>query len=302
LACSLKNGCQTEKANMLFQFNFKAMKRSDEYYTHSEFPKFQEVKIKPTVLKQCVLRQLTLAALFILVQFPAYSQQISIAAAADLRYAMDEIAIAYKQQNPNIKIQVTYGSSGKFYQQLVNNAPFDVFFSADMLYAQKLYEQGKTMTPPKLYAYGYIVVWSNKIDPSGGIPTLINPSIKKIAIATPAHAPYGKRAEECLIYYNVYDKVKRKLVFAENIAQTAQFVQSGNAEIGIIALSLALSPALQKTGRYYLIDQKSYTPLKQAYVVLKNKNAAVSDFVNFIATPLARNLLKKYGFSIPEEK
>lgn len=249
------------------------------------------------------MRRIILAFTLILVLFPVHSQRISIAAASDLRYAMDDIIRAYKKQNPGIEINITYGSSGKFYQQIVNNAPFDLYFSADMMYAQKLFELGMTSSPPELYALGYTVIWSNKVDISRGIHSLINSKINKIAIATPSHAPYGKRAEESLIYYNIYDKVKDKLVFAENIAQTAQFIQSGNAEIGIIALSIALSPAMQKAGTYYLIDKKSYSPLKQGFVVLKNKktNAAAQSFAGFIMTTRAKEILRKYGFSIPDE-
>ncbi len=231
-----------------------------------------------------------------------HSQAIRIAAASDLRYAMDDIVDRYKELNPEVEIHVNYGSSGKYYQQIVNGAPFDLYFSADMLYAQKLYERGLTIAPPELYAHGYIVLWSNKVDVSQGIKSLLNPRISKIAIATPAHAPYGKRAKESMIYYGIYEKIKPKLVFAENIASTAQFIQSGNAEIGIIALSLALSPAMINSGTYYYIDEKTYLPLKQGFVIIKKKNmnAAVQKFADFVLTTHVKEILIKYGFTLPE--
>jgi molybdate transport system substrate-binding protein len=248
------------------------------------------------------MKRLILSFIVMQLTFTANSQRINIAAAADLRYAMDDIIVVFKEQYPGIQIIVNYGSSGKFYQQIVNGAPYDLYFSADMLYAQKLHEQGLAISPPELYAHGYIVLWSNKVDVSLGIPSLLNPKISKIAIATPSHAPYGKRAKESLIHYSIFDKIKGKLVYAENVAQTAQFIQSGNAEIGIIALSLALSPAMRSTGTFFLIDEESYTPLKQGFVIIKKSkmNVTAQKFARFMLTTPAKEILKKYGFTFPE--
>ena len=237
--------------------------------------------------------------------FTAYisAQRLSIAAAADLRYAMDEIVALYRKDNPSVQINVSYGSSGRFYQQISQGAPFDIFFSADMEYAQKLYEQKLTHGRPVLYAYGYIVLWSSKTDVSGGLPTLLKTSVRKIAIANPSHAPYGKRAVECLSHFGMLERIRPKLVYGENIAHAAQIIQSGNAEAGIIALSLALSPVMINQGSYYMIDEKSYSPLSQAYVIVKRRtpNAEASKFAAFISKPEARLILEHYGFKLPDK-
>lgn len=246
--------------------------------------------------------------LFFIISFLAFgcanAQTISIAAAADLRYAMDDVIKAYKKVHTSAEIKVSYGSSGTAYQQITNGATYDLFFSADIMYPNKLEEQGFTLTKPKLYAVGYIVVWSNQINVSQGIGSLLNARISKIAIANPEHAPYGKRAVESMKYYKIYDKIKDKLIYGENISQAAQFVQTGNADIGILALSLACSPALKNKGQYTVIDDQSHAPLEQAYVILKQPkpNDEARLFADFVASPEARSIFKSYGFKLPSEK
>lgn len=228
-------------------------------------------------------------------------QKIMVVAASDLKFALDSIIKVYQERNPNKKVQVTYGSSGKFFEQIQNGAPYDIFFSADKSYPQKLKEKGLTSSNVKIYGIGRIVIWSKKTDPNTTkINSLLLPQLNKIAIANPDHAPYGKKAVESMNYYKVYDKVKNKLVFGENIAQTTQFVQLGAADIGIIALSLALSPNMKKEkGKYYIIPDKSHEPLEQGYVILKNSanNSDAVKFYNFIATPTAVAILKHFGFT-----
>jgi molybdate transport system substrate-binding protein len=233
----------------------------------------------------------------------ATSQKVLVAAASDLRYAIDEIAMAYKKVNPKSDIKVTYGSSGNAYQQIVNGAPYDIYFSADILYPNKLKAQGLTASNSKLYAIGYIVLWSNQIDVSKGMSSLNDSKISKIAIANPTHAPYGLRAEESLKHYKMYDGLKSKFIMGENISQAAQFAQTGNAEVGILALSLVLSPTMKNQGKYFLIDSKSYSPLEQAYIIIKKQtvNPETYKFAKFIATPTARGIFKRYGFKLPGE-
>jgi molybdate transport system substrate-binding protein len=229
--------------------------------------------------------------------------EVVVAAAADLKFAMDSLITIFSKNNPDIDIKVVYGSSGNFFQQIGNGAPFDLFFSADIEYPNELKEKGLTLSAIHLYGTGQLVLWSRTIDPATDkMNTLLSAAIKKIAIANPAHAPYGKRAEESLRYYQLYDKIKDKLVMGENIAQTAQYAQSGAADIGIIALSLALSPAMQQTGgKYWLIPAESHQALQQGFVLLPhakdNKGAAL--FTTFITTPEARVILKSFGFSQP---
>lgn len=231
------------------------------------------------------------------------AQKVNIAAAADLRYAMDNIVKAYKKANPKADIKVAYGSSGTAYQQIVNGAPYDIYFSADIMYPQKLKQQGLTATKPKLYAIGFIVLWSNQINILKGMSSLNDSKIRKIAIANPEHAPYGMRAEESLKYYKLYDELKNKLIMGDNISQAAQYAQTGNAEVGILALSLVMSPTMKDQGEYFLIDSKSYSPLEQAYVIIKKSvvNTETYKFAKFVATPTARAIFKSYGFKLPSE-
>ncbi|CAN5473381.1 molybdate ABC transporter substrate-binding protein [soil metagenome] len=231
-----------------------------------------------------------------------HENTVFIAAAADLKFALDSVIVNFNEEYPDLEVSVNYGSSGKFYNQIVNDAPFDIYFSADMNYPQRLVEQGFTAGPINPYAVGRIVLWSRKFSVEDGLSILLSDEIQKVAMANPAHAPYGKRSEEALIYFNIYDSVKSKVVLGENIAQATQFVTSGAAEAGIIALSLAISPSLQKEGNYYLIPEKAHTPLEQAFVVLKKAESkdSVKTFSEFVTSETAKEILKYYGFSVPE--
>jgi molybdate transport system substrate-binding protein len=235
---------------------------------------------------------------------PSHSQkqEVVVAAAADLKFAMDSLVATFSKNNPDITIKVVYGSSGNFFQQIGNGAPFDLFFSADIDYTRQLTAKHLTLSDTHLYGTGQLVLWSKTIDPAvDKMNTLLSNAITKIAIANPAHAPYGRRAEEALRHYQLYDQVKDKLVLGENIAQTAQYAQSGAADIGIIALSLALSPAMQSGGKYWLIPADSHQPLEQGFVLLPHAkdNKGAYQFMNFITTPEARAVLKSFGFSQP---
>jgi molybdate transport system substrate-binding protein len=226
---------------------------------------------------------------------------ITIAAAADLKYVLDSLVILFNRQHPQARATVVYGSSGKFYEQLSHGAPFDIFFSADSEYPKRLQQAGRTASAPRLYAQGRLVLWSKKLDPSAqGIRTLLAPQVKRIAIANPAHAPYGRKAEEVLRTYKLYDQLRPKLVLGENIGQTAQYAATGAADVGLLAYSLALSPELRRAGRFYLIPATAHTPLQQSYVLLKRAqgNATATAFAAFLASPVARQALKKYGFEL----
>jgi len=228
-------------------------------------------------------------------------QKITIVAAANLKVALDSINTVFKKQNPNIDSQITYGASGKLFEQISNGAPFDLFFSADMDYPNKLKEKKLTASEVKMYATGKLAIWSKKTDPNKRkMNCLLDASIQKIAIANPTTAPYGEKAVESLKFYKVYDKVKSKLVFGENINQTAQFATTGASDIGIIALSLVLTPNMQKEGgKYYIIPEKSHSPLEQGCVILKRAqgNANAVKFYNFISSKKAIAILKYYGYS-----
>jgi molybdate transport system substrate-binding protein len=232
------------------------------------------------------------------------AQEITVAAAADLQFAFQDVATRF-QKDTGKSVKLIFGSSGNFFTQIQNGAPFDVFFSADIAYPKKL-EAAGLAEPGTLYPYatGKIVLWvpnESKLDLGQGLRVLLDPSIKKIAVANPEHAPYGRAAVAAIKHENIYDKVSDKFVLGENISQAASFVASSSAEIAIVALSLALAPAMKQKGRYVEISADAYPPLEQAAVILKssqNKDIA-RQFIDFLKTPPNLELLRGYGFSVP---
>ena len=229
---------------------------------------------------------------------------VTIAAASDLSYAMSEIGPSFEKET-GCAIRLSVGSSGNFLSQIENGAPFDLFFSADMGYPKKLETEGLAAPGSTVpYAIGKIVLWvcgDSRLDVSRGFAVLHDPSVHKIAIANPQHAPYGRAAEEALRQAGIYDAVKDRLVLGENISQAAQFAESGNADAGILALSLLQSPALKDKGRYWTIPGKLYTPIQQGAVVLlaaRNLRGAQA-FLEYIKAPAIAALLERYGFALP---
>jgi molybdate transport system substrate-binding protein len=231
-------------------------------------------------------------------------EKITIAAAADLKFALDEIVVLFSKAHPDNQIETIYGSSGKFQTQIRQGAPFDLYFSADIAYPRALKAEGFAASEVQPYALGRIVLWSSSRDASKmTLADLADPTLQKIAIANPKHAPYGKRAEEALKAAGVWGKIETKLVYGENIVQTAQFVQTGNARVGIIALSLALSPELAKQGGYALIPDTLHQPLEQGFVITKHAaaNPLAQIFASFMAGKEARAVMARYGFVLPGE-
>jgi molybdate transport system substrate-binding protein len=235
-------------------------------------------------------------------------REVSVAAAADLKFAFDEVVSEFQKRNPSILVTVTYGASGNFYAQLANQAPFDLFLSADIDYPRKLIDSGLALMDSEfLYAVGHIVVWVPNGSPLDldklGMKAVADPAVKKLAIANPKHAPYGRAAEAALKKYGLYDDVKDRLALGENIAQTAQFVESGAADVGIIALSLALAPAMKERGSYWMVPLDAYPRLEQGGVILrwaKDKEAAQAVRA-FMSGTEGRTILKRYGFLLPGE-
>ncbi len=238
----------------------------------------------------------------------ACSTKLTIAAAADLKFALDELVKDYRGAHPEVEISVTYGSSGNFFAQLENQAPFDLYFSADIDYPRKLAAAGHALDDVFLYAVGRIVIWvpsTSKIDVEKlGIESLADATVKKIAVANPQHAPYGRAAVASLKSLRAFDSAEPKLVYGENIAQTAQFIESGSADIGVIALSLAVAPQMKDKGRYYELPLESYPKMEQGGMIVKwTKNAeAARSFRDFVLNDKGRDLLKRYGFFLPPQK
>src|SRR6202158_4571276 len=229
---------------------------------------------------------------------------ITVAAASDLMYAMNEIAANFEKAT-GCTVRVSMGSSGNFLSQIENGAPFDVFFSADIEYPKKLEAAGLAVPGSTyLYAIGKIVLWvrnDSRLDVSKGLAALGDSSIQKVAIANPQHAPYGRAAEEALRKTGVYDAVKDRLVLGENISQAAQFVESGNADAGILALSLVLSPGLKEKGRFWRVPENLYAPIQQGVVLVRaSQNAqGARAFLEYVKTPAAAALLERNGFMLP---
>jgi molybdate transport system substrate-binding protein len=237
----------------------------------------------------------------------AQGKELRIAAAADLKFAMGELAGMF-EKHTETKVSVTYGSSGNFFSQFQNGALFDLFFSADIEYPKKLEAAGLAVPGTfSEYGVGRIAIWTppdSKLDvPNQLWQALLDSRVAKIAIANPEHAPYGRAAVAALQNAGIYESVKSKLVYGENISQAAQFVQSGNAQVGIIAMSLVVSPAM-RDGKHWAIPANSHPALTQGAIVLKDardKDAARA-FLEFIKTREARTTLARYGFEPPEKK
>ena len=247
------------------------------------------------------IKLLSLLSFFFISNFVFGQQKATVVVAANLKTAIDSILKVYKLRNPKDVIQVTYGASGKFYEQISNGAPFDLFFSADMNYPKLLKNEGLAVSAIKMYAIGRLAIWSKKLDPNKDkMNSFLDANVKKISIGNPKTAPYGAKAIESFKYYKIYDKIKTSLVFGENISQAAQFVAFGAADIGVIALSDALSPAMKKEkGKFYIIPQESHKPLEQGCVILKHgkQNAAAKRFYDYISSEKALQILTYYGYS-----
>ena len=250
---------------------------------------------------------IVLCMLFITGVNVALAEEITIAAASDLNFAFREIATEYENTTGN-HVRLTLGSSGNFFAQIQNGAPFDLYFSADIAYPRNLEEAGLTV-PGSLYQYavGRIVLWTgheSRIDVTKGFEALREPTIRKIAIANPKHAPYGRAAVAAMEYFKVYDQVKDRLILGENISQAAQFIESGACDVGIIALSLAVAPAMKSKGTYWEVPADAHLPLEQGAVILKSsKNQeAARQFLEFIKGPNGQEIMKRYGFTVPSPK
>ena len=233
---------------------------------------------------------------------------ISVAAASDLKYVLEEVIREFQELHPHIVVKATFGSSGNFYTQISNGAPFDIFLSADTSYPQKLIEQGVAI-PESLFVYaiGRIVLWVRQDSALNvereGIASLRNPNIKKLAIANPVDAPYGRAAEAALHHFDVYEDLKDRLVLGENVTQAAQFVETEAADVGIIAVSLAIAVPLRDKGRQWPFPTDSYPTLEQGGVILSatQERSACDLFCAYMRSERGREVFKRYAFALPGE-
>ena len=237
--------------------------------------------------------------LLVFVAFSSPAQTVKVAAAANLRAVFDELKAVYARSNPKTNVSANFGSSGTLLQQILSGAEFDVFMAADNSFPTKLKDKGAASGEIKTYALGKLVLWSNTVDVSKGLEMLTDPSVKRIAIAKPELAPYGDRAMEVLKSTGLYDKVKDKIIYADNISQTAQFAQTGNAEVGFLALSLTMTPEMK--GSVYVIDPKLYKPVEQAMVLVKSwkVNPEAAKFMKFVLSEKCKPIFEKNGYIVP---
>jgi molybdate transport system substrate-binding protein len=232
-------------------------------------------------------------------------QPVSVAAASDLKFALDEI-LALFERDSGIGVRAVYGSSGQFVRQIEQGAPFDLFLSADEEFVFRLAERGLTRDRGVLYAIGRIVLFvpaGSTLDPAADLSglrrALADGSLTRFAIANPEHAPYGRAAQEALRHAGLWAQLQGKLVLGENVSQAAQFAASGNASGGIIAYSLALAPTIRDQGQFALLDASWHRPLRQRMVLLREASGDAAQFHAFLQQPAARQILARYGFVIP---
>lgn len=231
----------------------------------------------------------------------AVSSTVRIAAASDLKFALAELATQYERQSAN-RLQLSLGSSGQFAQQIRQGLPVDLYLSADEAFVFQLADAGLTRDRGALYALGRIaaaVLAASPIELDPSLRGLVaaGAAIRHFAIASPEHAPYGRAAREALERLGLWPWAQARLVIGENIAQTTQFVTSGAAQAGITALSLALAPEVAKLARHVLLPANLHAPLRQRMVLLKSAGPAAHDFYEFMQTPAAREVLRRYGFA-----
>jgi len=229
---------------------------------------------------------------------------LSIGAAANLLYALDALDAAFEKENPGVALTTATGASGSLVAQIRNGAPFDLFLSADLDYPRRLAQSGDavsaSLTP---FAFGRLVLWTTK--PGLDLPSVAaavrNPNVRKLAIANPETAPYGRAAREALGKLGLSEDAGPKLVLGENISQTAQFVETGNADAGFVAMSLVTSPKLMNRGRWIEVPATCYTLIAQGAILTRRgaANPAARDYLAFLGSPEARKILERYGYGVP---
>lgn len=251
------------------------------------------------------LLALSLAAWTLAAAPRARADTLDVAAAADLRPALDEVVRAFRAEHPGLDVRVTYGASGTLATQIGRGAPFEVFFSADERYPRTLIESGaavaESLTP---YATGHLALWmpaGGPVTPDASLAAIRDPRVRRVAIANPEYAPYGRAAEEALRAAGVLDAVRPRLVLGESVAQAAQFAESGNADAAILPLAIALTPALQRSGRHVALAPTLDPGVVQAAVITQRgrRNMAATALLRFVVGPAGRDILLRRGFGAP---
>jgi len=233
----------------------------------------------------------------------SFAQSLTAAVAANVQFAFEEISADFTKDT-GIEIKAIYASSGKITAQIEGGAPFDLFVSADMKYPQTLEKEGLAYNATKVYAYGKLVLWTmNNIDLASGVAELTDAKVRKIAIASPETAPYGRQAVKALKYYKIYSQVSGKLVYGESVAQASQFISTRAADIGFTAASIVMAKNMRGKGRWAEVDVKAYEPIAQGAIILKhaekNDLPAAQKLFDFLFSDKARAIFEKYGYTLP---
>jgi molybdate transport system substrate-binding protein len=262
-------------------------------------------RIANMLLCRLILLILLFSSVQISAQGAAHPTELVVAAAADLSSALKEVGDNYEKKT-GVTIKLSFAASGALTQQIQNGAPFDVFFSADMDYPRQLISAGDADSASLYqYAIGKLVLWVPAGSPLDvehqGMKILLDPSVKKISIGNPQHAPYGRAAIAALKHAGLYDQIADRLVLGENISQAAQFVESGNAQVGFVALAHVIAPEMKGKGKYWVVPADFYPPLAQGVVVLTHSQhkKEAEEFVDYIKSKAAVEVLRSYGFSLP---
>ena len=251
-----------------------------------------------------MIRKYFIALMFVCVlPLSAMAGELTLAAAANVQFTLEELKAEFTKET-GIELKTVIGSSGKLTAQIENGAPFDVFMSADMDFPKRLYTDGVTLNEPKIYAYGYLVLWTLKdADLSKGVLGLTDSAVRKIAIASPKAAPYGRQAVNAMKHSGLYPGITSKLVYGESIAQTNQFITTQAVDVGFTAKSIVLAPNMKDKGKWVDVDPQSYEPIAQGVVILKysqkNHSAEAQKFYDFLFSVTAQEIFKKYGYKLP---
>ncbi len=227
---------------------------------------------------------------------------LRIAIASNLQYAVDSLVAKFEKDH-EITCEVIPGSSGKLFAQIREGAPFDLFLSADMEYPESLFEEGRTLQKPEVFAYGALVLWTGRQDIKPSMEILTSDSVRHIAMANPRIAPFGRAAQETLVFYGQEEQVRDKLVYGESVAQANQFIQSGSAELGFTSLSIVMSPSQREHGRWIRIDTDAYHPLPHGAVLLKTGKQVkpgATQFYEYLFSRDGKKVLKNFGYSVHE--
>lgn len=234
---------------------------------------------------------------------PSFADTLTVAVAANVQYAFDDLHAAFKKETGH-DLKAVYNSSGKFTTQIMNGAPFDVFLSADMDYPAKLHKEGFAIDSPQVYAYGALVLWTMKDIPLDDWQnTLSRSATGKIAVANPKTAPYGHEAMKALAHFKLDEQLKSRLVFGESISQTNQYIHSRSADAGFTAKSVVVSPEMKGQGKWVELPKDAYQPIAQGIVLLKHgqqtQPRTARQFIDFVLSPSGRTILERYGYLLP---